>query len=43
LLLQAAHGALNSPTLSIHFSSTNLLFLVVCTSHISDNCFSPQF
>lgn len=43
LLLQAAHGAVNSPTLSIHFSSSNLLSLVVCTSHISDNCFSPQF
>lgn len=43
LSLQAAHGAVNSPTLSIHFSSINLLSLVVCTSHISDNCFSPQF
>jgi len=43
LSLKAAHGAVNSPTLSIHFSSINLLSLVICTSHISDNCFSPQF
>lgn len=35
LLLQSAHGAVNSPTLSIHFSSINLLFLLLFVRAIS--------
>jgi hypothetical protein len=35
LLLPAAHGAVNSPTLSIHFSSINVLFLLLFVPTIS--------
>jgi hypothetical protein len=35
LLLQTAHGAVNSPTLSIHLSTINLLFLLLFVRAIS--------